>query len=438
MLPSIRLYIGVILLTTALVVVAIVGGRGGGEPPAERAGSASVDRIVYVGLDGLIRTVNPDGSDERAVSPLEGFFTWPTWSPDSKRLVFSGLASDGSGGARISLFLFETRNGLSHEIFVGEPGTAGVLAEGVLHYPLWSPDGTQVAFIAITSRGLTLFVDDLDDGDEPRYVLDQGPLWISWSPDSQHLIVHRADRHFVVDTVGGIVVNPLDVRSVGYRVPAWSPRDATVALVSQTGPEDLTLLTARVSDGSLQTPKPVLEDPTDPAFLWSPGGKFLAVAQSAGVINYLGLTLLVYDDLTLLPQNGSADPVKVEDNILAYFWSPDGSRLAYVTLSGTRGALRWNVLDLADQSPMPLADFVPSRDQLTMFQFFDQYAYSHSLWSPDSASLVFAGRLANDVVTASYSAHPGHEGTHIYVLGVDESRSVEAIAQGILGFWSTR
>ena len=436
--PSIRLYIGAVVLTTALVVVAIVGGRGGAERMPESAGPVSVDRIAYVGRDGLIRTVTPDGSDERAVSPLDGFFTWPTWSPDSRRLVFSGLSDDGAGGGRISLFVFDSDVGRPHEVFVGEPGIAGVLAEGVLHYPLWSPDGTQVAFIAITSRGLTLFVDDLDDGDAPRYVLDRGPLWFSWSPDSQHLIVHRADRHFVVGTVGGIEVNPLEVRSLGYRVPAWSPRDETVALVSQTGPEELTLLTARVHDGGLDTIEPVIDDPRDPAFLWSPGAKFLAVAQAAGVINYLGLTLLVYDDLTLLPQNGSAEPVKIEDNILAYFWSPDGGRLAYVTLSGTRGALRWNVLDLADQTPIPLLDFIPSRDQLTMFQFFDQYAYSHSLWSPDSASLVFAGRVVNDVVTASFSSHPGHEGSHIYVLGVDDSRSVAAIAEGILGFWSTR
>ena len=125
----------------------------------------ALGRIALVGLDRQIYTVDTDGSNPRRISPETGDFTWPTWSPDSKRLAFSALANDGSGGARISLFVFEARNGLSHEIFVGESGSAGVLANGVLHYPLWSPDGTQLAFIAITSRGLTLFVDDLDDGE---------------------------------------------------------------------------------------------------------------------------------------------------------------------------------------------------------------------------------------------------------------------------------
>ena len=96
------------------------------------------------------------------------------------------------------------------------------------------------------------------------------------------------------------------------------------------------------------------------------------------------------------------------------------------------------VLSLADRSDMPLLDFVPSRDQLTMFQFFDQYAYSHSLWSPDSRSLVFAGQLAAGAVTASATAHPGHAGSHIIVVDTQSAASAEIIAPGVLGFSSPR
>ena len=49
--------------------------------------------------------------------------------------------------------------------------------------------------------GLSLFVDDVRDSAEPAFVLDQGPLWMSWSPDSQYLLVHRGADHLLVNTL---------------------------------------------------------------------------------------------------------------------------------------------------------------------------------------------------------------------------------------------
>ena len=74
----------------------------------------------------------------------------------------------------------------------------------MVHYPLWSPDSTRVAFIAVTSQGLSLFLDDLTDSVEAAFILDQGPLWMSWSPDSKYLLVHRGADHFLVNTIEGL------------------------------------------------------------------------------------------------------------------------------------------------------------------------------------------------------------------------------------------
>ena len=67
---TLRLYAGLVALSALLVIISVVGSRGGirasGEslPPRQE-----VNRIVYVGLDGLIRSVNPDGSAPSQISP---------------------------------------------------------------------------------------------------------------------------------------------------------------------------------------------------------------------------------------------------------------------------------------------------------------------------------------------------------------------------------
>ena len=140
----------------------------------------------------------------------------------------------------------------------------------------------------------------------------------------------------------------------------------------------------------------------------------------------------------LFSESAQADTVLIQDNVIAYFWSPDGSRLAYVAPSRTEGALRWTVVNAADGERWPLVDFIPSRDQLTMFQFFDQYAYSHSLWSPDSRSLVFAGRLADETMAILARYDAVSQESHIIVVDTDPQPLRQIIADGTLGFWSPR
>ena len=400
-----------------------------------------VDQIAFVGLERQIYTVDPDGSHPRRISPETGDFSWPTWSPDASKLVFSGVVEDKGGGLRISLFAFIAASTTLREVYVGEPGVVGLLAAGVVHYPLWSPDSTRVAFIAVASGGLSLFLGDPKDINDATFILDQGPLWMSWSPDSQYLLVHRGAEHFLVNTLGKIQVNELDIRAVGYRVPAWKPSGAIVTLASALGPGRYAILTAEVVADGLDAPRPItslheIGFPLNPAFLWSPSGDFLALAGSTRVISYLGLHLFVYRDLALFSESQTAPPILIQDNVMAYFWSPDGSKLAYVAPSEEAGALRWTVFNVANGERWPLVDFIPSLDQLTMFQFFDQYAYSHSLWSPDSRSLVFAGTLVDGADLVSVGSDVGHQGSHIIVVGTDPDPLTQTIAEGTLGIWS--
>ena len=435
---ELRRYVGIVLLVVALVVLAVLGSRGG------FAGSGdlwppefSVDRIAVVGPDAQIRSYRPDGSGERLISQGEGFFTWPTWSPDGRSIVFSGVVRDPAGEPIAKLFSYDGATGVSSTVHQGSPGFPGLLADGVVHYPLWSPDSSKLAFVAVTrEHGLSLYLDDVHADQDPEFVLDRGPLWMSWSADSSTLAVHRARDHFLVSVADGLLLERIGLDSDSYRVPAWRPGEPELTLLRQTGGSAYGLYLAPVTPAGIVVRPPISDAGLGAAFLWSSSGAHLAVADNVTPIRYRGKIMYVYRQLRVLDAASFGQAASVSDNVLAYFWSPDGSKIAYAVLADVHGAMRWTILDVSTGVTSELVGFIPSADQLTMFQFFDQYAYSHRVWSPDSRYLVFAGRLSEEADTVGINAQPRGRSSQIYIIDTGPARSVKTVADGVLGFWS--
>ena len=431
-----RLYTFLVLVLALLVATVVLLG---GEEPTSTARPPSpglqVDRIAYVGLDGQIRTVNPDGSGDLRISPQEGIFTWPTWSPDGQEVAFSGVIGVDGGQRQYNLYSLNTMTGQSSEIHLGEPGATRLVAQGAPHYILWSPDSTHLAFIGTTASGLRLYVDDLGDDIGPKPALDGSPLWLDWSPDSRFILVHRGPDHFLLDSALGIPTL-LDIPAagldVGYNVPVWRPLGDTITFVGGDTSQGYTLYT---SGRDALNPRPVAEVPQGAAFSWSPDGQVLAVASPNTVGYYQPLGLRVFSRVSLYSAEGSKRSVEITENVVAFFWSPDSTKLAYVTFTDVPGVLRWKVVTIADGTRWRVMDFLPSLGHLTVLQFFDQYARSHSVWSPDSTSLVISGRLAALSQSAGYTRQPVDQ---IIVLGTQQPVSFQVIADGFLGFWSPR
>jgi TolB protein len=81
------------------------------------------------------------------------------------------------------------------------------------------------------------------------------------------------------------------------------------------------------------------------------------------------------------------------EHAVALFWSPDGRELAYLTRDDDRDRSSkhtWHVVDTAGGAPRELARFTPSATFTRMLSFFDTYALSFSLWSPDATHLTYA------------------------------------------------
>ena len=206
-------------------------------------------------------------------------------------------------------------------------GLVRPMAVGVFYYPLWSPDGSRLAFIASEGESLRLFVDIVDDGFAPNPVLDNGPLWMSWAPDSRRLLVHRADSHFLVEALEDRVdVLPLGIRSGRYRAPAWQPGSGKATFVAENERAGFSLYSAEVSiDGGVGESERLADVEGDAPFLWSPDGEALAVAGPSVIYVYLGLAIGVHRGLTVYEEGSGEVLLETTDAVVASFWSPDGS-----------------------------------------------------------------------------------------------------------------
>ena len=433
-----RRYAWVVVLAGFLVVLGTVSWVGGlAETDQQWPPLYSIERLAIVGPDAQIRSFLADGSGEIPISSGEGLFTWPTWSPDGSTVAYSGIVRNDEEEPVVTLFGYDWEESETRTIHQGEPGYAGLLADGVVHYPLWSPDSSRLAFVAVTERhGLSLFIDEVASDAGPSFVLDNGPLWMSWSSDSTKLAVHRSVDHFLVSFDGPVAMQKVRLESDSYRVPAWRPDVSELALSSAVGRVGYGLYSAPITDDGLVLPQPVLDVGPASAFLWSPDGSHLAVADDVRPIRYGNTPILVYRQFRMLDSSTFEQKALVNENVLAYFWSPDGKKIALVTIAGTGGELRWTLLDVETGSAERLADFTPSRDQLTMFQFFDQYAYSHMLWSPDSRYLVFSGRLSLSASSAGFMGQSDRRGSKVFLIDTGPVITVDEVAEGVLAFWS--
>ncbi len=426
-----RLLLGVIVLVLMLMSAAIIS-------LLRPAADPGVNLIAFVSADGEVMTMSPDGLLVNRITPdVEGFFTWPTWSPDGNTLVYSGVVQQDEE-LQLNLYASNVSGGASRVLYASDPGEVGLLAQGVVHYPLWSPLGEQLAFIAIKDGGLSLFIDDLSDDPEAQHLLDDGPLWMSWSSGTSLLAIHRGPDHFLIDVDDEPKEQPIEIRAIGYRVPAFNPSDGTLTLRNQPSALSASVSSVLLDGAKVKSITPLRSVEGEAAFLWSRDGEYLAVAEASQYFRYRDTALPAYNGVAVVPADSTQDVVELDLPVLAFFWSPDGTKIAFVTLSERQNALRWALYDVETSERMRLVDFVPSAEQLTMFQFFDQYAYSHSIWSPDSASIVFAGDLLTDSVTASAGKHPGHASFHIVVVDVEPVAEAHVIAEGIMGFWSPR
>ncbi len=443
--------------------------------PGEVTPSAPPDKAPISA--GMLAVVDPAGAivtmDAAGGSPVRHevpgvTFAFPAWSPDGTRFAAIGT---GVGEAGVYVFSVVATGG-------GAPVSAPtVIYRNAQHQPFylyWTPDGSAVTFLT-NEPGSVALRQAPADASGPDTTLRRGtPMYWTWV-NGRELLVHSgsaadsflgeigldgtptpiavdmpgmfrapavaADGRYVAyvrarpDAAGEVVVEARDTSSrhavavFGPAAVGFDPTGDSLAFIGRAAPgtrnASLPVGPLRLLDavsGSVRT----LLDGAVVAFFWAPDGRTIVALRviapgedriaagqasaggstggSTGSTGSTGFVEAVARGATAL-MVARGTPASAVDVVEA----PSlGLRLVFIDIAS--GAVR-------SQRTVHLTDTFVSQ----LLPFFDQYALSHRLWSPDSTSLVLP------------AIAEGGAG-EILVVKADGSDPVR-VASGSVAFW---
>jgi Tol biopolymer transport system component len=386
------------LLLIALVVIALAAGvalvgsnllRSSG--PAIPKGGAAV--LVFdtgddtpggagpARLKGDIYTVRADGTDLRQLTNGPDVESLPVWSPDGSRIAY--LVSNAAG---TSLAVMDAGGG-SRKTLVPASGTGQNCIDGA---PAWSPDGKSLVFPTSAAcdnkDALSIVAADGSSGATPLLAPGLGGTWAIWSADGTKVAFAGQDATgagtglYVVDVGAG------DGMSGGLTARRISAAGSTLAWLNAH---------------------------------WSPDGT--EVAAAAGTNSDCVAATLGTLDIFAVKADGSgqrtlaADPAKEYNPI----WSPDGRQIAFQRIVAPA--------EYVNGRPCTMATWVMNADGTNPHRLpgLGTDAGQAPLWSPDGTRLV-----GNTVRVVS-----GTEHYDMYIVTADGSSPIVTVDDVGIATW---
>lgn len=315
--PLPRLVLVGLLVLIGLIAIVVAAGLQRRPPPFGLAQSGS---IAYE-ADGHLWLAGPNGSSPRQLTFGQFAELAPVWSRDGTMLAYRALTADEptDDPARFTDLIVANADGTNPTVIESRVPFMGD--------PTWSADSRFIAFTRSISDGTNRAATDhlvVAAADGSRLVdlgdFGAGAWGPVWSPDGVHLAIAVGSQVMVVERDGS---NPRVVTHEYYTevggqafVGDWSPDGSTLAFAA--GPPDQKRVYLVSMDGRAEVR---IGDPdrsqTDP--IWSPDGSTIAYLR-AGI--GLGPVVVIADrfgrDIRTLPGYYAwCTPV----------WSPDGRRI---------------------------------------------------------------------------------------------------------------
>jgi len=236
-------------------------------------------------------------------------------SPDGKSIAFIVSHPDMKADKRLAeLELYDVASKTTRPLTFERSGLAS---------PTWSPDGTRIAFLALSGDGddaqQQIFVLDLRGGD-PRRITDAetGVLQFAWRPDSAVIAYVTPDEP----------VKPKVKYLTGFYVgdQAYNERSAPTSnhiwLVDADGQN-----ARRLTSGTWSIPGAEPPSSPGPPLSWSPDGKQICFTQMPNAYDadsdyaYVAIVDVATGRLRTLTGHGKLEGYGE--------WSPDGKSIAY-------------------------------------------------------------------------------------------------------------
>lgn len=335
------------------------GGTGPGQAqtgatrPARGTTGGVLPLIAYAsngpGRSGIV-VVRADGTGRKLITSDPGQYFAPVWSPDGTRLAYTA-----ERGAHLSTFVTDLE-GKSKRLGPESADTTN---------PTWSPDSARLAYSSRRDGNTDLYVGGADGSAERRITTADAEEYApAWSPDGRAIAYvqdngmgTRTVRLIGPDGEGDRTLAPTDATS-----PEWAPDGKSVAYVGRRG-ENTDVYVAAVStgtggsSGSSTGEQRLTTDPgEDFAPAWSPDGRRLAFTSRRDgntdvYLAELGRPPADARRLTTSPGEELSPAWSADGAALVFVSDRDGNRQLYV-LGLTGGPeLRLTDGDIADYDP---------------------------------------------------------------------------------------